>query len=120
MSKTFTITREVSYDDLWSAIWGSEVSGGWFDRVRTIDGKGISLWTQPDFEPNPQDFKVYDFEEEKWHEVTLEALAEGYRKALANKATHCGHYTFDDLDDPDACWVDIILQYAIFGELVYG
>lgn len=122
MSKTFTATRtvEVSYDDLWSAVWGSEVAYDWFSKVRQPDGKGIDLWTKPDFDPNPQDFKVYDEYEEKWHEVTLEALANGYRLALQNNTHHCGGCEVADLEDPDACTGDIIIQLAIFGKVIYG
>ena len=118
---TFTMntTKEISYADLWSAVWGSETTS-WFTSVRKADGKGIDLWTKPDFEPNPQDFRLYDAEQDEWHLVTLADLARGYQLAYEQQITHCGSCLVADLDDPDACSGDYILQLAIFGELIYG
>lgn len=110
----------VSIPELWEAMWGCEASPEWVSKVRKPDGSGISLWTKPDYEPNPQDFKVYDIEEEKWHTVTLDDLVRGYTLAVKTNAKHCGHYAVSDLEDPDACTLDIILQLAIFGEVIYG
>jgi hypothetical protein len=125
MSKTFTIETTVSYLDLWEAIWGSDGTGitYWCDRLRKPNNQGIDLWTKTEdgnLVGNPQNFKLHDYQEEKWHTVTLEDLAKGYRLALEHKSTHCGHYSVTDLDEADACTGDIILQYAIFGEVVYG
>ena len=113
------IKKEISYADLWSAVWGSETTS-WFTSVRQADGKGIDLWTKPDFEPNPQDFRLYDAEQDEWHSVTLADLARGYQLAYEQQTTHCGNCLVADLDDPDACSGDYILQLAIFGELIYG
>ncbi len=116
---TMNITKEISYAELWSAVWGSETTS-WFTSVRKPDGKGIDLWTKPDFEPNPQDFRLYDAEQDEWHLVTLADLARGYQLAYEQQTTHCGNCLVADLDDPDACSGDYILQLAIFGELIYG
>ena len=123
---TFTITKEVSYDDLWEAIWGSDGSGitYWCDKIRKPDGSDIDLWLKGDetysLKPNPQDFKLHDFEEDKWHLITLNALANAYRKAVEDKLHHCGSCEVADLEDADECTGDILLQLAIFGEVVYG
>ena len=112
---------EVSLNELWEAIWGSDGAGMgyWASKVRKPDGKGISLWTKPDYEPNPQDFMLWDDYEEKWHTITLDQLAKGYQLALSAGQTHCGNYPLD-LEDPDACFGDLVCQYAIFGEITYG
>jgi hypothetical protein len=116
----YKIETTVDINELWEAVWGSDGIGmDWCSAVRTIDKKGIKLWTD-DFEPNPQDFRVYDQYEEKWIDITLEQLVKGYQQALQEKATHCGDYLVANLDDPDACTGDILLQYAAFGELIYG
>jgi hypothetical protein len=116
-----TLTIEISMNDLWDAVWGSDGAGMtyWSSQVRKPDGSDIDLWVMPDYEPNPQDFKVYDDEEEKWHLVTLEQLAKGYQLALTSGQKHCGGYPLD-LEDHDACFGDMVIQYAIFGELTYG
>jgi len=121
MEDKITLTTEVSLPELWEAIWGCDGAGMtyWSSKVRKPDGKGISLWTKPDYEPNPQDFMLWDDYEEKWHTITLEQLANGYLLALTKGQKHCGGYSLD-LEDPDACFGDLVCQYAIFGEVVYG
>lgn len=115
-----TITIDVNTHDLWSAVWTSDGSGSayWCSKIRTIDGKGIDLWTD-DLDPNPQDFTIYDHEQDEWHDISLVQLANGYAKALSTGCNHCGDYPLD-LNDPDACFGDIVLQHAVFGEMIYG
>jgi hypothetical protein len=116
-----SITTEVSVDELWEAVWGSDGGGMtyWATKVRKPDGKGIKLWNLPDYTPNPQDFMLWDDYEEKWHTITLDQLAKGYLLALTKGQKHCGDYSLD-LEDPDACFGDLVCQYAIFGEITYG
>jgi hypothetical protein len=117
----FTVEVQVSMDDLWTAIWGSEGSGitYWAGKIRKLDDSAIKLWTE-DWEPNPQDFKLYDFQEEKWHTITLGDLARAYKLAQDNALTHCGKCEVANLEDPDECTGDILIQLAVFGDIVYG
>jgi hypothetical protein len=122
---TFTISKEVSFVELWEAIWGSDGSGivYWCSKIRKPDGSDIDLWVKGEdgrLVGNPQDFKVYDFEEEKWHTCSLEQLAKGYELAVNQNLRHCGGSITGDLDDADECSGDQIIQMAIFGELIYG
>jgi hypothetical protein len=121
MSEVISVSVEVSLDDLWEGIWGSDGAGitYWATKIRKPDGSKISLWHLPDYEPNPQDFMLYDEEEDKWHTITLAQLAKGYQLALNSGQKHCGTYSLD-IEDPDACFGDLVIQYAIFGELTYG
>lgn len=115
------VTMEIDIDEVWSNFWCSDGAGVnyWVSKIRKPDGEGISMWVEKDgrLVPNPQDFKVFDAEQQDWHTVTLEQLALGYATAKAKGVTHCGGCA---LDDSDACVEDIILQYAIFGEMLYG
>lgn len=122
MSETFKVEREVSYADLWEAIWGSDGTGMtyWCDMVRQADGGGIDFFTENGTKPNPQDFKVHDYEEGEWHTVTLEDLAEAFRHADAHNLTHCGSYAITDIEQADACVGDVLIQLAIWKEIVYG
>lgn len=116
----YKITTSVDMNELWSAVWGSDGIGmDWIRMVRTADGKGIKLWTD-EWEPNPQPFRIYDDSEEKWYDVSLDDLVRGYQIAVEQQVKHCGYCLVSDLDDPDACTGDIIIQLAVFGELVYG
>ena len=118
-------TIDVNMMDLWEAIWSSDGSGitYWASAIRDSDGKGINLWTE-DAEGhlvgNPQCFRIFIDDEEEWRDVTLEDLARGYAIAVKENAKHCGSYSVADLSDPDECTGDTLLQYAVFGELIYG
>jgi hypothetical protein len=114
---TFTVSTEVSYQELWNALWGSDGSGmtHWCDKLRATNNHGIELYGA-----KPRAFKVHDYYEGKWYTVTLEDLARGYRLASEGKRTHCGSYPLTDLDSSDECVGDHIIQLAIFGELMYS
>lgn len=115
---------EVDLDKVWEAVWGNDGQGFayWVSAVRARDGadfhahkntdKDVSEWL-----PNPHDFKIYDSIEETWHEVSTYALAKAWVDARHAGLTHCGGCS---LDDPDACTEDIFLQYAVFGDVIYG
>lgn len=126
MSNVMNVTVETQVDvnilEVWEMLWGCDGAGFnyWVGKVRQLDGEGISVWVkneQGDLVGNPQGFTVYDGESDEWHTVTLEKLAKGYAQARAEGVTHCGGCA---LDDGDACVEDILMQYAIFGEMVYG
>lgn len=67
--------------------------------------------------------KLYDSEESKVYELTLEKLLAGIKKALEQ-----GYYLSDGWFDGqriDCCQVDaqvadVIVQFALFGEVIYG
>lgn len=125
MSESFTISKEVSYLELWEMIWGSDGMGMtyWCDKIRKPDGKGIDLWKKDEngnLVGNPQSFKVHDYEGEKWHTITLEDLAEAFRHADRENLTHCGNYAIVDFEGQDACNGDTLIQLAIWKEVIYG
>ena len=112
-------TVDVDLDDLWETLWCTEGHGSvyWCDAVRDTDGSDFKMWTLTgdNYLPNPHDFKV--LADDKWHEVTLSALAYAWVNMKQDGVTHCGGYSVDEVDD---CVADMLLQYATFGELVYG
>jgi len=115
---------DVDINEVWDAVWSNDGQGFayWVNKVRARDGGDFHAHSNTDadvseWRPNPHDFKVYDAEEDTWHEVTLYALAKAYVDANNSGMTHCGGYA---LTDPDACTEDIYLQMAVFGELRYG
>jgi hypothetical protein len=120
-------TVDVDMNDVWEKIWGSDGTGFvyWCDMVRDTDGGDFDAWNITrsedgkfsNFDPNPHDFKVHDRETDEWHEVTLSQLAYAWVNMKQDGVTHCGGYS---LDDDDACVGDLVLQYTIFGEIVYG
>ena len=115
---------DVDIEKVWDAVWGNDGQGFayWVSAVRARNGddfyahknmdRDVSKWL-----PNPHDFKVFDSVEGVWHQVTTYALAKAWVDARQAGLTHCGGCS---LDDPDACTEDIFLQYAVFGDVVYG
>lgn len=130
------ITTTVTVDEaqVWEDVWGNDGQGFayWVNAVRdVIDGKradSFNAWKRDengkiaedsdgDWIPDPKPFAVYDGEQDEWHTVTVQGLCEAWLKARQSGLTHCGGY---GLDDPDACVEDYYLQYAVFGEVIYG
>lgn len=56
---------------------------------------------------------VYDREEDKDHELTMEKLLDGWKKYIEA-------YNAYDFDEYDGVSADCIMQYAIFGDVIYG
>lgn len=120
-----TINTQIKLDtvDLWEAIWGSDGSGivYWCPVIRDENGEGVSLWVEDengDLKGNPQTLKMLDVED-NWHVVTVDQMVKGYELARQQGLTHCGSYPLDH-EDSDSCFGDVVLQLAIFGEMVYG
>jgi hypothetical protein len=127
MGEKFEVTTSIDMSDLWEAVWGSDGSGVtyWCTKIRKPDGGDIDLWVNNEageLVGNPQDFMLQSYDEShddyEWHTITLRQLADAYGKALNNGETHCGVSL--SFDDSDACFGDIVLQYACFGEMIYG
>ena len=121
--RTMTISKSFTVDQLWEAVWGCDGSGMtyWCNKIRKPDYKGIDLWIKKDSKliPNPQAVRIYDFIDEKSYVVEVEDLRRGYELAMNAGQTHCSGYPLD-LEDYDDCFGDMVIQYAIFGKLIYG
>jgi hypothetical protein len=119
-----TITKEITKEELWEAVWGCDGTGltYWADYIRKTNGKDLNLFKKDSegiYQPNPQAFKIHDYQESRWHQVNLKDLARGFKLAKEAEQTHCGGHQLD-IEDADACFGDMVIQYAIFGKLVYG
>lgn len=57
---------------------------------------------------------AYDYEEEKRYLLTKEILEKGFQLNAENRPNDA------DLDEGDAETGDCILQYAVFGDIIYG
>ena len=98
--------------EAWEAVTGSDFIYSWWRGVRYSEGAD---WNTPgtltvtvDDPDNPE-------EGELTRSFTAGDLLDAY-DAMPHK-THCG--TCDLITDPDAC-SEAILQWAFFGEVVYG
>jgi hypothetical protein len=52
--------------------------------------------------------------------VTVEDLAKAYSQILRDNKHHCGEPVTTEIDEWDSCVSDYVLQYALFGKLIYG
>lgn len=93
------------FDNLWtqSSPWVSEYSyGGGVDEIVPV------TYENPD-----EDGYLTK-------QVSRLMLVEAYKNLLTDGLFHCGTPVPSDMDEWDACCSDYVLQYALFGELVYG
>lgn len=119
------MSNRTNVDKVWKIVFGNDGQGFayWAGAIRTFEGEPIELWkdtSKPvmEWEPNPQDFRIYDSEDDVWYKVTTDQLVDAHDELVASKWTHCGGFAIGK--DDDACVEDVIMQTATFGELVYG
>ncbi len=103
----------IDKDELWSEVFGSayEQAGDWWLDEHYVSG---------DWETHGEVRIGYLDEDENPQSITLtiKDIARGYGIAVEQGYHHCGSYV--DFRNMDACSGDIILQCAIFGQLIYG
>ena len=89
------------------------------------EGGSITLWAfeEDDVEEDP-DTGIEQYSEDCLYELTLEKMVIGYGKALEYwNSPNIDDYKFKCLRDQNDCdgeLADCVLQFALFGELVYG
>jgi hypothetical protein len=102
----------IDKDELWSEVFGSayESMDWWLDEE----------FLTGDWEHHGEVRISYEDEDENPQKMILkiEDIARGYALALENGYHHCGSYV--DIRNMDACAGDIVLQCAIFGQVIYG
>lgn len=114
---------QVDERDVWERVWGNDGQGFsyWLGKARALDGGDLDYYLNRDapvdeWVLNPQDFRLWTDDGDE-HIVTLYALCKAFADLQAEGWTHCGNYP---LSEHDSCVEDAIVQYAVFGELVYG
>lgn len=64
--------------------------------------------------------KLHEAEEDKWYELTLEKFIKGLERVVFERGLDVIYNNELDVSNIDAEDADAIIQYAIFGEIVYG
>lgn len=102
------INSQFLLDSVKGCNWESDpVAQSFIDHVSYRDGK-VTV-------------RFLDEESEKiTRSLTTADLARGLSKAIESGARHCGSYINLDYDEWDACVGTAILQFALFGEEIYG
>ncbi len=104
---------------VWECVW-SNGNPYWMDR---------NVWTPTDAAPFTAGTSWYDLPQPFWAHgpdgepledlINPEDLVKAYHELIKQGYTHCGGCQFD-LEDPDACFGETVLQQALFGEQVFG
>jgi hypothetical protein len=115
--KFITIPVSIDRQRLWEATFGGgwEYSSWWlglkYGNGGDWDVIGDGTFTLTCEDPDDEDKRIKKT-------LTIEDLARAWGIALKENYHHCG--TAWDLEDPDHCVSDGILQLAFFGEIIYG
>ena len=110
-----TINIAVDDNELWSEVFGSGFEGEshWIERIDFVEGDwttaGKVVIHADDYEGNTQVVPI-----------TVDDLGKALQELIKRNSKHCGGYLINaTFDDWDACVGDMILQYAVWGNLVY-
>jgi len=110
--ETVTISRKMSAEEFWSNLLGStEFIGEQWIKVKY---HGDATWEVPGIVTITAD----NGEEVVTKSLTIDDLVAAYEVCVANGYHHCGMKI--NIDDMDECASDIVLQQAMFGDVIYG
>ena len=115
MTKTIKLSDE-AYERLEQQVWEAVTD---FDYLQSYFGKCIARTKSLHISiENPSSDSPYDYPSPRYvhKSFTKKQLVEVYL-SMPDR-THCG--ACDVVLDPDACSPDLLMQYAFFGEVVYG
>ena len=52
--------------------------------------------------------------------LTPESICRSFAELVTRGTTHCNGYPLADLDNSDACTSDLVLQFATYGDVIWG
>jgi hypothetical protein len=112
-AKIIEVTKYYDAELVWEALTGSDFMGlnHW---VKEMSCDPENIWAT---------FPVTHLDadsREVTTQVTREMIEKGFALTVNLNDTHCGGHPLDNLEDSDACFADVVLQRAIFGEVMYG
>lgn len=106
----------------------SALEGGicyWCDRV-TVEGQYLGKYASEQISRGGK-LKIhvdepFDEANTEWYELDMEKFAQGFRLWLENGGDRYGAVSNGEVDTCgiDGEMADLIIQYALFGEVVYG
>jgi hypothetical protein len=120
ITATVKVTKEYDESKIWDALVGSDFVGCQ-DFIATMSCDWEDKWA-----PFPITYYLTDkrnkegYYEEETRIFTKAQIFAGFKKAVQSDSRHCGGHSIDDLEDYDACFAYIVLQFAIYGEVLFG
>lgn len=116
ITQNVKVTKTYDYEDIWEALSGSDFVGCeyWITEMDSSEGEEGRPFPVTHLNPEGEEKELVTTM------VSKEMIIEGFRKAVVEGATHCYGYPIEDLEDYDGCFPFQVLQYAIFGKLIFG
>lgn len=112
----FEITKEFVSDILCTALEGG--SNYWIAEVRNLSDNPKSQYFSESVAKGDT-IEIMDNEDNNVYKLDFNTLAEGYRRYVFYCLKN-GREVYSDPCDIDAEVADIILQFALFNEIVFG
>lgn len=93
----------------------------WADSADEVEEKRVADWGHEQIARGGV-LMIHDFEDDLTHELTLEKFLTGFKLWFENGYDNCGAVSANEVDCGmiDAGDADCIIQFALFGEVVYG
>ncbi len=115
---TVTLTRTVDAAEFWSAIWGAnpETSG---DHWRDLEFLSGGSWEHPTevyvelADPDDEFLTLQSI-------ITLNDLVTAYNGLQSHDGPGGVDRSYLDLEDMDRIGADAIIQFAVYGEVIFG
>ena len=119
MNLELNVTDEDIDDIMCSALEGSITY--WCDCAKVV-GDYLGEYASEQISRGGE-LKLHDAEEGKWYTLTLDKLLDGIKLAIMDGCYADYEWAIGgnlDCCQIDACVADCIVQYALFGEVVFG
>lgn len=117
--KTLKITEEDIDDIMVAALEGG--INYWANKAEVV-GECLNEWASHQISKGGA-IRLHDYEEDEWYELTLEKFLSGIGKWYEKGGDFYEAVQVDgtlDCCNIDATVADSIVQYALFGEVVFG
>lgn len=93
--------------------------------VSTCPTRGVSHWIQTlqsvgDFGALEISYTDDKSDESQKAVLVPDQIGQAFAKCVEMGLTHCSGYLVEDIDNADACTADLVLQMAVYGEIVWG
>jgi hypothetical protein len=107
------VSKTYKAEDVWEAVAGCGFAG----LNYWINFAELDTWLKPCDITLTHTAK--DGEDLVKTTITPDQLGEAVAKVMNRKLTHCGNYPVD-VEDYDGCFADLVLQTAIFDDIIFG
>lgn len=93
-------------------------------EIASYPTKQVSFWihSMNSYEDGNIEMVVADEKTDELRNVALtpKQITDAFVSGVQLGLCHCSGYALEDLDNHDACSADLILQMAVYGEIVWG